>query len=43
MVYEQRMSEFREEEQALKVVYDDRTTRGRGRGAIDMYKGIKGR
>ena len=39
LVHEQRMSEHREEDQALKVVYDDRTTRGRGRGGYNPVRG----
>ena len=43
LVHEQRMTEYREEEQALKVVCDDRTNRGRGRGTFGMSRGVRGR
>ncbi|XP_074318153.1 uncharacterized protein LOC141654945 [Silene latifolia] len=40
LVHEQRMQGSQEEEHVLKVVHDDRTTRGRGRG---MNRGGRGR
>ncbi|GJY65030.1 retrovirus-related pol polyprotein from transposon TNT 1-94 [Tanacetum coccineum] len=40
LVHEQRMRGHAEEEQALKVSYEDRATRGRGRGA---FRGGRGR
>ena len=43
LVHEQRMDEYKEEDQALKVVYDERTTRGWGRGAFNIFRGTRGR
>ena len=38
LVHEQRMCEYREEDQALKVVYDEKTTRSRGRGGYNPVR-----
>ena len=42
LVHEQRMQEYKEEDQALKIVHDGRPTRGRGRSSY-TGRGIRGR
>ena len=37
------MSKHKEEDQALKVVYDERTTTGKGRDGFNTFRGIRGR
>ena len=36
---DQRMQEYKEEDQALKVVHDYRAPRGRGRGIVKGFRG----
>ena len=43
LIHEQRIQEYKEEDQALRVVYDEKATRGRGRGAFSAFRGARGR
>ena len=43
LVYKQRMSEYKDENQTLKVVYDERTTKGKGKGAFNSFRGTRDR
>ena len=43
LVHEQRMQEYKEEDQILKVAYEERGPRGRGRGVFGAFRGTRGR
>lgn len=39
LLHEQMMQEHKEEDQALKIVYDETTMRGRGRSSFRIFRG----